>query len=336
MDAAVPPPDAGQRLVLRRKGLVMSATCYQPHGTGRAPVAVLLHGFPDTPATWRHLAPRLVQHGFVVLVPVMRGYEEGSASHEAMEPRKPYRASYTLDEMADDVVAWVEVVEGARQGMGGVGGVALIGHDWGSMVAGTVVLRQPERVAWLVQLAVPHLHHMHAAIARHPIQILYSYYILVFQLCWLGEYLLRATAFVEYLWRTWCPPSPAASVGDDARRAARHLAASPRVAAAALGYYRSLLNYASADARAVHRLWRTAPPIPRRVRCLAVNGLEDGCIHPAVFRYCTRSVRCYEGWGSPDVVHVEVPGAGHWAHLEKPGEVNGCIVTFLTEGRAAG
>src|SRR5690349_24505056 len=38
------------------------------------PLAVLLHGFPDTAHTWRHLGPVLADQGYRVVAPFMRGY----------------------------------------------------------------------------------------------------------------------------------------------------------------------------------------------------------------------------------------------------------------------
>ena len=44
-----------------------------PDDTGR-PLAVLLHGFPDTAYTWRHLGPVLADAGHRVVAPFTRGY----------------------------------------------------------------------------------------------------------------------------------------------------------------------------------------------------------------------------------------------------------------------
>ena len=39
------------------------------------PLAVLVHGFPDTPHTWRHLGPDLVARGYRVVAPWLPGYD---------------------------------------------------------------------------------------------------------------------------------------------------------------------------------------------------------------------------------------------------------------------
>src|SRR5271168_144693 len=41
---------------------------------GRGPLALLLHGFPDTPHTWDLLRPALAARGWRAVSPFMRGY----------------------------------------------------------------------------------------------------------------------------------------------------------------------------------------------------------------------------------------------------------------------
>ena len=41
---------------------------------GKGPLALCLHGFPDSPFTWRHLLPELAGAGFRAVAPYMRGY----------------------------------------------------------------------------------------------------------------------------------------------------------------------------------------------------------------------------------------------------------------------
>ncbi len=41
---------------------------------GEGPLALLLHGFPDSPRTWRHLMPKLAGAGFRAVAPWLRGY----------------------------------------------------------------------------------------------------------------------------------------------------------------------------------------------------------------------------------------------------------------------
>ena len=41
---------------------------------GSGPLALCLHGFPDSAETWRHLLPALARAGFHAVAPFMRGY----------------------------------------------------------------------------------------------------------------------------------------------------------------------------------------------------------------------------------------------------------------------
>src|ERR1700733_4610942 len=47
---------------------------YFAAGPADGPLALCLHGFPDTAHTWRHLVPRLADLGFRAVAPFMRGY----------------------------------------------------------------------------------------------------------------------------------------------------------------------------------------------------------------------------------------------------------------------
>ena len=47
------------------------------HG-GEGPAVLLVHGHPRTGATWHRVAPRLVEAGYAVVVPDMRGYGQSS------------------------------------------------------------------------------------------------------------------------------------------------------------------------------------------------------------------------------------------------------------------
>ena len=54
--------------------LRMASLTWGPISDPSAPLAVLLHGFPDTAHTWRHLGPELAAVGYRVVAPFTRGY----------------------------------------------------------------------------------------------------------------------------------------------------------------------------------------------------------------------------------------------------------------------
>ncbi|MCO7573029.1 alpha/beta hydrolase [Pseudomonas chlororaphis] len=99
----------------------------------------LLHGFPECWYSWRHQVPALVQAGFRVFVPEMRGYGRSSAP-EAVE-------AYDLLTLCADIQQAMDAFGHQR--------VCMVGHDWGAPVAWHLALLEPQRVGALVTLSVP-------------------------------------------------------------------------------------------------------------------------------------------------------------------------------------
>jgi pimeloyl-ACP methyl ester carboxylesterase len=108
--------------------------------TGDGPPVVLLHGFPDSGRLWRHQVPALVDAGFKVIVPDMRGYGRSD---------KPAGAeAYTMDLLVGDVLAVISDAGAER--------AHVVGHDWGAGVAWAIASLAGDRVDHLVALSVGH------------------------------------------------------------------------------------------------------------------------------------------------------------------------------------
>ncbi len=88
-------------------------------GPPDGPIALCLHGFPDTAYGWRKVAPRLVESGWRVVAPFMRGYAPSAI---------PADGSYHVGAMMDDALR-------VRLAAGGTEHDVVIGHDWGAMAA---------------------------------------------------------------------------------------------------------------------------------------------------------------------------------------------------------
>ena len=108
-------------------------------GPPDGPVVILTHGFPELAYSWRHQIPALAKAGYRVIAPDQRGYG-GSTRPEAIE-------AYDIAELTGDVVGLLDYA-GAERG-------ALVGHDWGAVVAWSTPLLHPDRVAAVAGLAVP-------------------------------------------------------------------------------------------------------------------------------------------------------------------------------------
>lgn len=103
---------------------------------GQGPAVVLLHGHPRTHTTWHRVAPRLVEAGFTVVCPDLRGYGGSTAP----TPR-PDHAQASKRAMAQDVVALMVRLGWQR--------FAVVGHDRGSYVAFRLAMDHPETVTRL-------------------------------------------------------------------------------------------------------------------------------------------------------------------------------------------
>jgi pimeloyl-ACP methyl ester carboxylesterase len=102
-------------------------------------VVVLCHGFPELAFTWRHQVRALAEAGYHVLAPDQRGY---GGSDRPADP-----GVYNVAELTADVVGLLDDV-GAEQ-------AALVGHDFGAVVAWGAPLLAPERFSAVAGLSLP-------------------------------------------------------------------------------------------------------------------------------------------------------------------------------------
>jgi pimeloyl-ACP methyl ester carboxylesterase len=106
---------------------------------GTGPLALCLHGFPDSAHTWRQLLPALAEAGFHAAAPFLRGYAPTAV---------PADGRYGIDALAGDAVALHQVMDGD-------GDAVLIGHDWGAETAYAAAAFAPGRWRRVVTLGVP-------------------------------------------------------------------------------------------------------------------------------------------------------------------------------------
>ena len=162
---------------------------------GEGPLVLCLHGFPDTPATWRHLLPELAAAGYRAVAVTSRGYEPSS---------QPANGDYSLAALSGDVIDWIEALGGPS--------AHLIGHDWGSSICHLAAARAPDRIASLTALAVPHPAGYGAVVASDFAQLERSWYVFFFQAEALSDLIVGPTTSPS--WNT---------SGGDGRRAGRRI-----------------------------------------------------------------------------------------------------------------
>lgn len=128
-------------------------TIHVRHG-GEGPPILLLHGHPRTGATWYRVAPRLVDAGFTVICPDLRGYGQSTSPAPTLD-----HSAHSKRAVADDMVRLMSALGHER--------FHLVGHDRGSYVALRLALDHEPRIDHLVLLdCVPISEHLARADAR--------------------------------------------------------------------------------------------------------------------------------------------------------------------------
>ncbi|MEU4811363.1 alpha/beta hydrolase [Nocardia fluminea] len=111
------------------------------YGTSGRSLVVLLHGFPELAYSWRKVVAPLADAGFHVVAPDQRGYGRttGSDVTDLM--------SFHTDNLAKDALSLVRAL--------GYDRAHLVGHDFGSVVAGWATLGDPRAVRSLTMMSAP-------------------------------------------------------------------------------------------------------------------------------------------------------------------------------------
>jgi pimeloyl-ACP methyl ester carboxylesterase len=264
-------------------------------GEDDAPLAILLHGFPEYWGAWRQHVRPLVDAGWRVAVPDQRGYGR-SAKPDAT-------ACYALDTLADDVMGIARHLGAPR--------FSLVGHDWGGMVAWHLGAREAAAVERLAILNAPHPASFLSYALTHPLQMFRSTYVGFFQLPWIPEAVLGARNFA-LLEAALTRSSRAGTFSEDEL-------AGYRTAWSAPGALRAMLDWY----RAMPLTEPLTTPIEAPVRILwgdADSALEPG-LAEAALRYCR------------DGHIVRLPQASHWLHHEEADEVSSLLVEFLGDAK---
>lgn len=269
---------------------------------GEGPLALCLHGFPDSPHTWRHLLPVLAERGYRAVAPFMRGYAPTSV---------PVSGVFQTAALARDANALHHALDGDEHAV-------IIGHDWGAPTVCGAALDAPQRWSKVVSMAVPPGPALGAAFLGNLAQIQRSWYMFFFQ-HGLSNHVVAANdlAFIDMLWSQW---SPGYEASIDLNHVKNALRSSDNLAAA-LGYYRATLGDGKRDAALAELQQRMGSEVPSQP-LLYLHGENDGCVGREVAEVAKAMM--------PSNVRFEfVAQAGHFMQLEQPQRVNELIADFV-------
>jgi len=270
---------------------------------GSGPLALCLHGFPDSAHSWRHLLPALADAGFHAVAPFMRGYAPTSVA-----PNGAYQSAA----LSTDANA-------LHTALGGTSDAVIIGHDWGAPAVYGAAILAPENWKKVVGMAVPPWGALGTAFVSNLKQLQLSWYMFFFQHA-LSDFLVSANnfAFIDMLWAQWSPGF------EDATSLAQAKACltDPANLQAALGYYRATLGagFRDPELKDAQNLIQSETPTQQ---VLYLHGRNDGCIGIEVADFAASN--------APSNARVEiVDNAGHFMQLEQPVVVNKLIIDWVT------
>ena len=323
--SAVTSTALGERRTLEGAGIPLSVAV-----AGSGPLVILMHGWPEQSLSWRHQVPALVQAGYRVATPDMRGYGRSG------KPEAP--SAYTLNTIADDMQAIATALDAKTW--------VAVGHDWGAPAAWRCALRFPHTVSGVFGMSVPHAGAPHVEFAD-VVEKLYPdrfFYIRYFQDIGVAEAEMAAVADLPAalkkiywsasgegvmartrrhvprsatLMQSWedPPPGPLAFMSDAelGQYAAAFQAGGWR---GPLNWYRNFPQN-GADARALGDNVIRQPSAflageYEPVLAMLPNQLENMRAHLADLR-----------------AEIRPAGAGHWIQQERPEETNAALIKFL-------
>ena len=275
---------------------------YLAAGPEDGPLALCLHGFPDTAHTWRHLLPELADAGFRAVAPFLRGYAPTEI---------PADGNYQIGAIVRDANA-------LHEALGGDADAVIVGHDWGALATYGAVAHQPGRWRRAVTAAVPPTASIGMSLFSY-LQLRRSWYMFFF-LSPAAEMALPLDdyAFLDGLWRDWSPGYDGAwdvakvkeSIGD------------PEHILAAIGYYRAMWDPSLQVSELADEQAASLQPTPKPT--LYLHGRDDDCM-------------LLSSIGAPLDFLAEgsemeiVADTGHFLHVERPDVVNERILGFLSD-----
>jgi soluble epoxide hydrolase / lipid-phosphate phosphatase len=290
---------------------------------GRGPAVILLHGFPELSHSWRAQVVALSDCGWHAIAPDLRGYGD-TGSHGNLE-------AYSMRNLSKDITGLMDEL--------GIQRAAIVGHDFGGMLAWTLARDAPDRVLGVISLNTPYTR-------RAPISLVETMrqqkggenYMVQFQREGHAEEILErdvAATFRGMMRR------PALTLAEFERTDPRLRAlpitlflGEPAVMGDPVMSDTDLQVYIDAYKREgfsgplrwyrnLDQNWSDTAEIDDvvTVPSLMISAADDFFLPPATTRGMERHV--------PDLEFRTITNCGHWTQHERPDEVNAIILEWL-------
>jgi pimeloyl-ACP methyl ester carboxylesterase len=251
---------------------------------------LLLHGFPETSASWAKVTPLLTEAGLRTYAPDQLGYSPGARPAEV--------DAYALSNLTQVTADLMTALELPR--------ADVVGHDWGAAVAWGLAAWHPDRVRSLTAVSVPHQAAYTAAYRADPEQKERSAYIRLFWQAGKAEEVLLEDDLRRL--RRMLGPSEVTGIPAEAVEEYVAVLSAPGALTAALNWYRAMSSATRVD--------------PVEVPTTYVWSDGDVAIGRTAAEACADHVR-------GDYRFVELAGITHWIPEQAPEQLATAILDRL-------
>jgi pimeloyl-ACP methyl ester carboxylesterase len=259
---------------------------------------LLLHGFPDSKELWKNQIPALVEAGYRVIAPDLRGYGDAPSPLE--------KEKYSIPILMSDVIGILDELKLDK--------VHLVGHDWGAALSWQLAIYYAHRFNSLTVLSVG-IPLSSAWLSMEQRQKSWYFYL------FLQEGLAEKT-FADNNWEF------AKEFFDGHKQSKEVLQRlqQPNALTTALNWYRGNMQNMLAQSNVDYTPTNVEPVIPQNKIQIPVLGIwsdMDFALGEAQMEQSKDFVI--------DFTYRKIEGAGHWMMLDRPEEVNSEMLNFLSK-----
>ncbi|QEM08299.1 alpha/beta hydrolase [Mucilaginibacter rubeus] len=274
---------------------------YLEAGKAGEQVVLLLHGWPDDATTWNDITLT----GYRTIAPFYRGFGQTRFLDEKT-PRTGNAARLALD-----MIAMLDAL--------GIEQFLVIGHDWGSTVAETLVVGWPERVKKIAQVSTPSLL---GGLQTPPFSTVRLYWYQWFQCTARGVEAVKKypIGFARIMWETW---SPEGWFNESIFERVSQSWQNPDFADVTLHSYRSRWGEDELDPSSQELEEKVKATKTLSLPALYIQGEADGVTT------LSAGEKVKEKFTGP-YQRITLPGVGHFPSREAPEKLAGILLEFLT------
>jgi pimeloyl-ACP methyl ester carboxylesterase len=279
---------------------------YEEGGPESGPVAILLHGWPDAPRSWRPVAEQLHAGGWHTVVPYLRG----TGPTRFLRANTPRVGAAVA--LAQDVIDLADTLELRR--------FAVLGHDWGARAAYTLAALYADRISSVCALALALQPQgvFHVPSFEQSRRFWYQWF-----LCTQGglaKFASDPIGFARIQWETWSPKGWFEEI--EFHETAKNFSNPDWVPISANAYRSRWLTGEAWDGRYDSHIRKLHETAVLSTPTLMIQGAADSCD-------AQTESECLERYFTGPYKRVLLDRIGHFPHREDPDVVATTLLLHL-------